>query len=303
MKKTIFILLLCLLSKQSFGQQDPQYTQYMYNMNIINPAYAGSSDATSIGILYRDQWEGIEGAPKTATMNVHLPVGKNIGLGVSAISDEIGPVSETNLYLDFSYTLKLANSNRLAFGLKAGATFHDIGLIGLDLIDPNDPFFANDINENTPNLGAGIYFYKPNKYYASFSVPNILESVHLDSNEYNIGSETRHMFAAAGYVFDINNDFKLKPHAFVKYALDTPISIDINANLFMYDLVEFGIGYRTDDSVTAMINFLISDFVRIGYAYDSIQSELNFITKASHEIFINFDINLRAKVSRSPRYF
>ena len=148
-----------MLSKQSFGQQDPQYTQYMYNMNIINPAYAGSSDATSIGILYRDQWEGIEGAPKTATMNVHLPVGKNIGLGVSAISDEIGPVSETNLYLDFSYTLKLANSNRLALGLKAGATFHDIGLIGLDLIDPNDPFFANDINENTPNLGAGIYFY------------------------------------------------------------------------------------------------------------------------------------------------
>tara|TARA_B100001248_G_C27350830_1_gene441252 strand:- start:537 stop:1355 length:819 start_codon:yes stop_codon:yes gene_type:complete len=272
-------------------------------MNIINPAYAGSSDATSIGVLYRDQWEGIEGAPKTATMNVHLPVGKNIGLGVSAISDEIGPVSETNLYVDFSYTLKLANSNRLAFGLKAGATFHDIGLIGLDLIDPNDPFFANDINENTPNLGAGIYFYKPNKYYASFSVPNILESIHLDNNEYNIGSETRHMFAAAGYVFDINNDFKLKPHAFVKYALDTPISFDLNANLFMYDLVELGIGYRTDDSVTAMINFLISDFVRIGYAYDSIQSELNFITKASHEIFINFDINLRAKVSRSPRYF
>ena len=187
--------------------------------------------------------------------------------------------------------------------MKAGATFHDIGLIGLDLIDPNDPFFANDINENTPNLGAGIYFYKPNKYYASFSVPNILESIHLDNNEYNIGSETRHMFAAAGYVFDINNDFKLKPHAFVKYALDTPISFDLNANLFMYDLVELGIGYRTDDSVTAMINFLISDFVRIGYAYDSIQSELNFITKASHEIFINFDINLRAKVSRSPRYF
>ena len=195
MKKIIFILLICLFSKQSFGQQDPQYTQYMYNMNIINPAYAGSSDATSIGVLYRDQWEGIEGAPKTATMNVHLPVGKNIGLGVSAISDEIGPVSETNLYVDFSYTLKLANSNRLAFGLKAGATFHDIGLIGLDLIDPNDPFFANDINENTPNLGAGIYFYKPNKYYASLSVPNILESIHLDSNEYNIGSETRHMLS------------------------------------------------------------------------------------------------------------
>ena len=101
--------------------------------------------------FYTETSEGIEGAPKTATMNVHLPVGKNIGLEF-AISDEIGTVSETNLYLDFSYTLKLANSNRLALGLKAGATFHDIGLIELDLIDPNDPFFANDINENTPNF-------------------------------------------------------------------------------------------------------------------------------------------------------
>ena len=302
MKKIIIIILIINAFNLS-AQQDPQYTQYMYNMNVINPAYAGSSDATSIGILYRDQWEGLEGAPKTGTMNIHFPAGKNIGFGFSAISDEIGPVSETNLYIDFSYTLNLNNENRLAFGLKAGGTFHDIGLIGLELIDPNDPFFANDINENTPNIGAGIYFYKPNKYYISVSVPNLLESVHLDYNDYNIGSEFRHFFGAAGYVFDINDNFKLKPHAFIKYASNSPVSIDLNTNLFMYDLVEFGLGYRTDDSITAMINFMVSPSIRIGYAYDSIQSELNLITKASHEIFINFDINFRSKVSRSPRYF
>tara|TARA_B100001939_G_scaffold309703_1_gene291145 strand:- start:3603 stop:4421 length:819 start_codon:yes stop_codon:yes gene_type:complete len=272
-------------------------------MNVINPAYAGSSDATSIGFLYRDQWEGLEGAPKTGTMNVHFPAGNNVGFGFSAISDEIGPVSETNLYIDFSYTLNLANENRLAFGIKAGGTFHDIGLVDLALIDPNDPFFASDLNENTPNFGAGLYFYKPNKYYVSVSAPNILESVHLDSDDFNIGSETRHMFAAAGYVFDINNDFKFKPHAFMKYASEAPISLDLNANLFMYDFVEVGLGYRTDDSITAMVNFLVSPSIRIGYAYDSIQSELSFLTKASHEIFINFDINFRTKVSRSPRYF
>ncbi len=276
MKKTILVILIVLTALKINAQQDPQYTQYMYNMNVINPAYAGSSDATSIGILYRDQWEGLDGAPKTATMNVHFPAGNNVGFGF------------------FSYTLNLANENRLAFGIKAGGTFHDIGLIDLSLIDPNDPFFANDINENTPNFGAGLYFYKPNKYYVSVSVPNILESVHLDSDDFNIGSETRHFFAAAGYVFDINNDFKFKPHAFMKYATESPVSLDLNANLFMYDFVEFGLGYRTDDSITAMINFLVSP---------SIQSELSFLTKASHEIFINFDINFRTKVSRSPRYF
>ena len=303
MKKTILVILILLIASKINAQQDPQYTQYMYNMNVINPAYAGSSDATSIGVLYRDQWEGLEGAPKTGTMNVHFPAGKNVGIGFSAISDEIGPVNETNLYVDFSYTLNLAKDNRLAFGIKAGGTFHDIGLVDLSLIDPNDPFFANDINENTPNFGAGVYFYKPNKYYVSFSIPNILESVHLDNNDFNIGSETRHMFAAAGYVFDINEDFKLKPHTFMKYAANTPVSFDINTNLFMYDFVELGIGYRTDDSITGMINFLVSPSIRIGYAYDSIQSELNFLTNASHEIFINFDINFKSKVSRSPRYF
>ena len=303
MKKNIIILLLFFFALSINAQQDPQYTQYMYNMNVINPAYAGSSDLTSIGVLYRDQWEGLEGAPKTGTMNIHFPAGRNVGLGFSAISDKIGPVSETNLYVDFSYTLNLANDNRLAFGIKAGRTFHDIGLIGLDLIDPNDPFFANDINESTANFGAGLYFYKPNQYYISVSVPNMLKSVHLDSDDFNIGSETLHLFAAAGYVYDINKDFKLKPHVFMKYAVDSPTSIDLNANLFMYDFVEFGVGYRTDDSVTAMINFLVSRSVRIGYAYDSIQSELSFLTKASHEIFINFDINFRTKVSRSPRYF
>ena len=123
MKKIILVVTLFFLAVNTKAQQDPQYTQYMYNMNIINPAYAGSSDATSVGILYRNQWDGIDGAPKTGTMNIHFPAGKNVGLGFSAISDEIGPVSETNLYIDFSYTLSLAKGNKLAFGIKAGGTF------------------------------------------------------------------------------------------------------------------------------------------------------------------------------------
>tara|TARA_B100000945_G_scaffold298963_1_gene279214 strand:- start:276 stop:1094 length:819 start_codon:yes stop_codon:yes gene_type:complete len=272
-------------------------------MNVINPAYAGSVEGIGVGMLYRNQWEGLEGAPTTGTINIHSPIGKNVGLGVSVISDNIGPVKETNIYADFSYTLNLSNSNKLAFGLKAGFTTHDIGLTGLDIIHPNDPFFANNINETTPNIGTGIYFYNPNKYYVSVSMPNILNSVHLDSDEYNIGSETQHLFAAAGYVYDISQDFKLKPHVFMKYAFDSPLSLDVNANLFMYDLVEFGIGYRLDDAITAMINFQVSPSIRIGYAYDNTQSELNYYTKSSHEIFINFDISFRAKVSRSPRYF
>ena len=303
MKNLVKLLFTILLASQVNAQQDPQYTQYMYNMNIINPAYTGSTEGLSVGALYRSQWVGLDGGPETFTFNIHSPVGKQVGLGLSVISDQIGPVKETNAYVDFSYTIPVGTVTKLAFGLKGGFTFHDIGLISLDLIDDFDPNFQSNINEMTPNIGAGVYFYKPNKYYISASVPNILNGVHLDTQGRKIGSESEHFFAAAGYVFDLSENFKLKPHALLKYATDAPISYDINANLFMYNIVEVGLGYRLQDSFSGMINFQVSNNMRIGYAYDAIRSDLDIVTNSSHEIFINFDLNFSTKVSRSPRYF
>ena len=305
MKKLILILFALVIAQEITAQQDPQYTQYMYNMNIINPAYAGISEGLSIGALYRSQWVGLDGGPETFTFNIHSPVGKQLALGLSVISDKIGPVEETNAYVDVSYTIPVGMETRLAFGVKGGFTFHDIAIAEsqIALVDLGDPFFAQAINETTPNIGAGVYFYKPNKYYISASVPNILNGVHLDANGTKIGSETEHFFAAAGYVFDLSDNFKLKPHALLKYATDAPISYDLNANLFMYDLVEVGVGYRLDDSFSGMVNFQVMDNLRIGYAYDAIQSDLDIVTNSSHEVFINFDFNFSSKVSRSPRYF
>ena len=305
MKKIYIIILVFLLSYQMQAQQDPQYTQYMYNMNIVNPAYAGSYEGIAIGLLYRSQWVGLEGAPKTGTLAIHSPVGKRVGLGMSLINDEIGPVRETNAYADFSYTLPMGADNKLAFGVKAGATFHKIGIseVDIDVIDAGDPFFAENIDEVTPNVGAGVYFYKPDKYYVSVSVPNILNATHLDAGGTKIGSETQHLFAALGYVIDLSENFKLKPHGLLKTAFTAPLSFDINANLFMYDFVELGVGYRLEDSFSGMINFRITPNLRVGYAYDSIQSDLNYATSSSHEVFINFDIAFPKRVSRSPRYF
>ena len=301
MKNILYIVFLVVIGVQA--QQDPQYTQYMYNMNVINPAYAGSSESVSIGALYRSQWVGLEGSPSTGTLSIHSPVGNRVGLGLSLINDEVGPVRETNAYVDFSYTLPVGSITKLAFGLKAGATFHDIGLASIETIDADDPFFSQDVNETTANVGAGMYLYQPNRWYLSASMPNILNGTHLDSDGRKIGSETEHLFAAAGYVFDLSENFKLKPHALMKFAFDAPVSYDVNLNLFMYDIVEIGGGYRLDDSFSGMVNFMVSPTMRIGYAYDAIQSELNVVTDASHEIFINFDIDLPRKVSRSPRYF
>jgi len=115
--KKLIVIIVFLFALQLSAQQDPQYTQYMYNMNVINPAYAGSKENLSFGLLYRSQWAGLEGAPKTGTFFGHSPVGKNVGLGLSVISDQIGPVKENNVYADFSYTLNLGGEHKLALGL------------------------------------------------------------------------------------------------------------------------------------------------------------------------------------------
>ncbi|WP_179009323.1 PorP/SprF family type IX secretion system membrane protein [Winogradskyella forsetii] len=300
--KKLSIIAVLLMALQMHGQQDPQYTQYMYNMNIVNPAYAGSREGLSFGLLYRNQWSRIEGGPETGTFFGHTPIGSNLGLGLSVIADQIGPVKETNAYVDVSYTLNLGGEHKLAFGVKAGATFHDIGLAGIEIVNTDDPFLNQNINSTTPNIGAGFFYYT-NKYYVSLSVPNLLSSVHLDNDGRKIGSETQHYFLTGGYVFDLSPNTELKPSVMVKSAFDAPTSFDVNLNARFFKKFEIGASYRLDDSFSGLVNFALTDGLRIGYAYDAISSDIKAYAPASHEIMLLFDLNFPKRVSRSPRYF
>jgi type IX secretion system PorP/SprF family membrane protein len=310
MKRIYSIAIVALLSLSATAQQDPHYTQYMYNMNIINPAYAGSKENLALGLLYRKQWVDIQGAPETFTFSGHTPVGKNVGIGLSAISDKIGPVNEQNLYADFSYTLNLGGEHKLAFGIKAGATFHKVGLfdqIGNGFVpQPNDPAFSENVDNVYLNFGSGLFYYT-DRYYVAFSVPNMFKAKHLDirqnGQEREFGSETQHYFLTGGYVFDLSPNVKFKPFAMLKTAFGAPSSVDVSTNFLFNERFEIGATYRLEDSFGAMVNFAITPNIRIGYAYDHIVSDLRVTTPASHEIIMLFDLNFPKKVSRSPRFF
>lgn len=311
MKKIYFTALIVFLTlTNANAQQDPHYTQYMYNMSVINPAYAGSKESLSGGLLYRKQWVDIEDSPSTGTFFLHSPVGKNVGLGISFINDQIGPVKENNVYADFSYTLNLGGEHKLAFGMKGGATFHNVGLfsdIGNGRVpDADDPAFSEDISRTYLNIGAGLFYYT-NKYYLAFSMPNMLKSKHLDidrnGEEMKFGTEALHYFITGGYVFDLSANTKLKPSAMVKSAMDAPLSVDGSLNVMFFDKFEIGATYRLDDSFGGMVNYAITPNLRIGYAYDHIVSDLKVTTPASHEVMLLFDLNFPKKVSQSPRYF
>ena len=306
MKKVYFIAILALAITELRAQQDPQYTQYMYNMSVINPAYAGSKETVSGGVLYRQQWVGIEDAPTTGTFFMHSPVGRNVGLGLSIISDKIGPVEENNLYADFSYTLNLGGEHKLAFGLKAGATMHkiDFNFVSTTLPDqdPLDPFFSGNPNNTFLNIGSGVFYYT-DKYYVAFSVPNMLKSKYLDYDGKQYGTNVLHYFLTGGYVFDINPNLKFKPFAMVKTSINAPVSFDLSTNFMLYDKFEMGATYRLEDSFGAMINVAVSPTLRIGYAYDRVVSDIGVISPSSHEVILLYDLNFPKKVSRSPRYF
>lgn len=311
MKKIYFTIAFALMIIMGTkAQQDPHYTQYMYNMNVINPAYAGSKEGLSIGALYRSQWVGIEGAPQTGTLSIHSPVGEKVGLGLSVISDEVGPVEENNIYADFSYTLNLGGEHRLAFGLKAGATFQKVGLfsdIGNGYVtDPDDEAFSENADNTFLNIGLGFFYYTQ-KYYVALSVPNMLKNKYLDltnnGQEYQFGSEALHYFFTGGYVFDLSAKTKFKPSFMLKSAFDAPTSLDLSGNFLFFDRFELGATYRLDDSFGAMANFAVTPNIRVGYAYDHVVSNLDGQTSGSHEIMVLFDLNFSKKVSVSPRFF
>ncbi|MGB5242753.1 MAG: type IX secretion system membrane protein PorP/SprF [Lutimonas sp.] len=301
-----FAFIIFLTVTAVFGQQDPQYTQYMYNMNVINPAYAGSRGTLSLGMLGRKQWTDIDGAPKTATFSAHAPVARNVGGGFSVIADEIGPVKEQNVYADVSYTIQTSEEGRLAFGLKGGVTFQNIDLLSIILPqDPNDPLFQDNMSNTYPNFGAGVYYYT-DKFYVSFSVPNILKSTHFEKSNGVItkASEEMHYFFTSGYVFQLSESLKLKPSVMFKGVSGAPVSVDMNANVLIYDRLELGASYRWDDSVSGLINFYITRSFQMGYAYDYNVSDFNYAnTGGSHEIFLLYDIDFNKKKLKSPRFF
>lgn len=307
-----FVLIAFLLvSTLVKAQQDPQFTHYMYNMNVINPAYAtDNAGVISLGGLYRTQWVGAVGAPKTATIFAHTPIAKKVEMGVSFVNDAIGDVvNENNIYVDFAYVLPLSGNNKLSFGLKGGMTLFDTNFNGFQYSDSQfDQAFANNINKLFPNVGVGTYYFT-DTYYLGFSVPNLLTAKHLESKNgiKTSGVEAIHYFFTGGYVFDLNSNLRFKPAFMAKGVSGSPLAIDLTANFLINNKFELGAGYRFDDSVSGLVNFYVTPTLRIGYSYDYTLSNLGRFNSGTHEIFLLFDIDRSSLSSKgyekSPRFF
>ncbi len=289
------------------GQQDAQYTQYMYNTVSVNPGYAGSRGHLSIAALYRAQWVGLDGAPKTQTLNLHSPVGyRGVGLGISIVNDQIGPTSETYFDADFSYTIQLAAEARLSFGLKGSMHLLDIRFSELNQ-DPSFPdaqLQADIQNRLSPNVGAGIYYHTEH-FYAGLSVPRFLETSHFQESSLSTAKEQMNFYFITGYVWDFHPMWKFKPTILTKATLGAPLQMDVSANFMYNEAFIFGAAYRWDAAFSGMIGFNISRSFLVGLAYDREITELgsSAFNDGSFEVILRYDFIKAAGNIKSPRFF
>ncbi|WP_298352580.1 type IX secretion system membrane protein PorP/SprF [uncultured Dokdonia sp.] len=313
MKKIVsvfgFLLILALGTTSLSAQQDPQYTQYMYNTVAINPAYAGNRGVTSIVGLHRSQWVGLDGAPRTQSLSVHSPIGEGkVGLGLSIVNDALGPSQETYVGADFSYTINTSENGKLSFGLKAGGHILDVDFTKLTLFDVTDPRFSQNIdNKLSPIIGAGLYYHTDN-FYAGVSVPNLIETEHFDTSSNSssvIARERIHYYGIMGYTFDISDQLKFKPSTLVKMVAGAPLQVDLTANFLVMEKLHLGAAYRWSAALSGLVGFQVSDSMLIGLAYDRESTDLGdtFYNDGSFEVFLRFELFNEYDRMLTPRFF
>ncbi|SHG47437.1 PorP/SprF family type IX secretion system membrane protein [Winogradskyella jejuensis] len=298
----VVVLALALIPTDTYGQQDPQYTHYMYNTLSINPAYAGQRETLSIVGLHRSQWVGVEGAPQTQSLGIHSPLrNERLALGLNVVTDALGPARESFVDANFSYTFPINDNNtKLSFGVKAG--WHNISTDwSKGQFQNPDVVFNENISQNALIIGAGLYLSNRN-WYVGLSAPNFLTTDHYDDFQESLATERMHFFLTGGYVFNLNDNVKLKPAFLVKAVSGAPLIADISANALFDDTLTLGLAWRWDDSISALAGFQVTKGLYIGYGYDLTTSDLNNYNSGTHELILRFELQQLGKIL-SPRFF
>ena len=301
--KHIVLLVAFVATFNSKAQQLPQFSQYMYNTLAINPAYAGSNHVLNLTGLYRNQWVGINGAPVSQTFMIHSPIkNENMGLGLSMINDKIGPSNYTSINTDFSYSIKINEKSKLAFGLKGGINMFQADLLTETAIDQNDIAISENIhNAISPNIGFGMYYHSES-FYTGISVPQLLNSTFQTSSS-KIYKAEKHAYFIGGLMLPLSNNVKLKPSTMIQLVNGSRPTLNLTTELLIKNTFWAGLGYRNRDAVNFLLGYQITPQIRIGYSYDYTVSKLTTYSKGSHELMLSYDFRFKKNNFKSPRYF
>jgi type IX secretion system PorP/SprF family membrane protein len=297
--KKIIILAALFIGNLVNAQQDPQFTQYFDNFLHVNPAYAGSSGMLSANAIHRQQWVGFQGAPQSTTLSLHTPLNyRSVGLGFTAVNDIIGPINQTMIYADFSYTLKLGKTARLALGLKGGINMLNVKTDAFQNVQANDPAFTNVQNQINPNVGFGVYYHDEH-FFLGLSSPRIMEAA-SNSPTYR---EQRHYFGIVGGVFPVSTKWKLRPSVQVKASMGAPLSMDLSLAGIFNDKLWIGAMNRWNAAAGGFVQYQICRQFRLGLASEFGMTPIRNYNNGTFEVMMSYDFNYKKTDVKSPRYF
>lgn len=305
LQKTIWVALALIASLTDVqAQQDPQYSQYMFNQMALNPAYAGSKEALSTAILMRSQWTGIDGAPKTETLTIHGPMKKKkVGLGFTIIADQIGPKKSIGALGSYAYRLPIKNG-KLAFGLRAGIYNFTYNWSDISYKDQNDVYnMDNSTSKIVPTADAGIYYYT-NTMYIGFSATHLYNG-RLTSVSNANGDDAQlspHLFFTFGKSWQLSDKLIFAPSLVLKGAKNSPYTGDLNLCFLIKERIWAGVSLRSSYGFVGLFQFQLTDKLRLGYAYDFGINKIGRAGGGSHEIMIGYDFNIFKSKMMSPRY-
>lgn len=306
-KSVLITLAFIGIAESASAQQEAMYSQYMFNMLALNPAYAGSRNVVSASLLYRNQWINMEGAPRTATFTIDAPINnKNVGLGFQLFSDKIGITSTTGGFASYAYRIRF-DKGTLSFGLQGGVGQYIANFTGVQLNSGvvNDIAFSQNVNKLLINLGTGIY-YNTDRFFLGISSPQLLNNKLTDLNTRgndSFAGQQLHVFVSSGYVFPIGADLNFKPSILLKGVKGAPIEADINATLWINNVLALGAQYRTEASVAGLVELQVTPQFKIGYSYDLSTTKLVRYNSGSHEILLRYEFGFEKGKILSPRYF
>lgn len=300
--KILFLLFPILISKV-FGQQDPSFSQYWVNPQIINPAQAGSDGKPYINLTGRYQWIDVKGSAKTHTISWNTMTNKKIGLGASYVLDQIGPSTTHNLNFDFAYYLRLNEKWHMAAGIRICAIVNQLNFTDFYTVTPGDPLFMQNENSGLrPNGGFG-FLLSSKKLYFGYSQPRVV-NYSFGSGDSKVNTNIiSHHFAYAGMNQRINSEIQFRPSVLFKSVANAPIQFDFNTAFEIKEKLTFGLSYRTNDGIGAMVGLLNLSNLDIYYCYDYPLSAISMISKQTHQITLNLAMNKEARRINSPRYF
>lgn len=296
------------LSADMFAQQDPQFSQYMFNPLAINPAWAGSREMMNAALLMRRQWVGFPGAPATNVLAISAPTRKGkVGWGFEINTDQIGPKRSTAAYLSYAYRVRVGKG-KLGFGLGAGVINYRINWNQIDYRDENDVFAALSGDRQTvPDFKFGVFFNNKRFYWG-------LSATHLNRGTYSsvqvndtltyTSTLQRHLFFTIGRAFVISENVLFSPSVMIRnYPGTTITAVDINLNFQLKKILWAGVSLRSEQSIVGIIQYNAGEFLRIGYSYDWATGRLRTAQTGTHELMIGFNLDLFKSETLSPRYF